>query len=139
MGEKGKSYPKKKQEFLSNTSAHHHVLCMPQRGRCRGKHYSLPHRYPSKSLLCKQSFQSGSSTCQAFGCLHFKMIHFCVLWQADKEHCSGIFFFRQSFYLQSVDTSSVCSRNSTDLYAFAISCCFCYSCLRETQRIEKHS
>lgn len=50
----------------------------------------------------------------------FQVNPFCVLWKADKEPCSGIFFLRQNFYHQSVDTSSVCSRNSTGLYSFAI-------------------
>lgn len=34
------------------------------------------------------------------GCLYFKLIHFCVLWKAEKESWSGIFFIGQNFYLQ---------------------------------------
>lgn len=48
---------------------------------------------------------------QAFGCPHFKLIHFlCAL--ESKESCSGIFLLRQNFYHQRLDTSSVCSRTA---------------------------
>lgn len=41
------------------------------------------------------------------GCLCIQLIHVCVLWKADKNPWSEIFFLRQNFYLQSMDTGSV--------------------------------
>lgn len=41
------------------------------------------------------------------GCLRIKLICVCVLWKADKNPWSEIFFLRQNFYFQSMDTGSV--------------------------------
>lgn len=58
----------------------------------RKNHRSLHHEDPSIFLLRGRSFQSGSSMCQAFWCLHFKSIHFlCVLEKRQKSLQWNIF------------------------------------------------